>query len=206
MIALIRALTLLVAVPLVVFNVASGFVGFVWLLLEGAWRALISGAMAAIAGPFLISFGVLPGVAIGSVAFLSPSMTSSPSKWTWPFLLTGTAWPFLILTAWCIGAFHFLLNDTSAPRLPLLIWAYAIATGAPTFLAQKEVQADPGSPVGVTTFFLQCGTISLMVAYLVDGGALSLSQQLWAFVPWMLPAIAFQLFFVARASRPVPAQ
>lgn len=144
-----------------VLNFLSGIVGSVWLVAVGHWflpiATLLVGAFAIMA----IGIALLPGMLL-----LAPgaALAERSKILVAPFLLAGSAWTSIVMTAWCVGVFHWLLRETRGEHLiPTLLLAYATASGPWTYMAAKESQQDSLSASFWAALFCQLGCIALMV-------------------------------------------
>lgn len=199
-----QALILLLMLPIMIFNFGAGIVGLVWLMFSGGWPAILVGIGALVLGPFAIGVAMLPGMAIAVPAIGALQSGRVSTAMALPLLILSSFWTYVVLTVWCVGSFVILLNNFEGDLIPRMLWAYAVATGPWTFMAQKEAATDRDSQAPMTAFFAQVGCLSIMLSIWIGNGYQSAFGMALFFVPLMGLAIAFQAFSAWLAYRNDP--
>lgn len=199
-----QALILLLLLPIMIFNFGAGIVGLVWLMFSGGWPAILVGIGALVLGPFAIGVAMLPGMAIAVPAIGALQSGRVSTAMVLPLLILSSFWTYVVLTVWCVGTFVILLNNFEGDLIPRMLWAYAVATGPWTFMAQKEAASDRDSQAPTTAFFAQVGCLSIMLSIWIGSGYQSAFGMALFFVPLMGLAIAFQALSAWLAYRNDP--
>jgi hypothetical protein len=186
-----KALLVLLIMPLVILNFIGGLVGGIWLAVEGEWSLIGMGLLYAFAGAFLIGLLLFPAMLLSA-----PGIMVSERHPIFGAVLAvpGLVWTYAVMAATCIGAFSYVVRDMQGSAIPYLLWAYSMALAPWSFLASKE---DRDSSAGVSVFFAQLGTLAMMIAVLRNPFDVSIDRLAWWFVPFLLVGLVVQLFFAA---------
>lgn len=152
-------------IPMFLINTLSGLVGGVMLAFNGEWKIIGLGLAGGIAGPIIISIGLLPGMALGAPALSAYERGGALAKLlSAPFLLVSMAWTIIIMAVWGWSAFT-LLGDWHYWRgsdLAHVLWAYSAATAPWVFLAQKDAQGGNfESGTSLLVFEIACLFVAL---------------------------------------------
>jgi hypothetical protein len=154
-----------VSVPLMILNVFGGIVAGIWLAILGKWGVIGWGIAAMIFGPWIVSLGMLPGLLFAGPAVLLEKRLKA-SLYFFAFL--GSIYTAAVLVVWCMGVLWFFVTKAEAHSIgslvPVLLWAYGIATGTLSYLAQKDAQGGSGAGALVATFFAQLGFVIVVIA------------------------------------------
>lgn len=180
---------LALAIPFMLMNVFGGLVGGIWLAFLGRWSVIFSGIGFMIAGAFIISVLMIPGMIFATPA----AMAAERGKNTLAviFGLPAIIWTYLVMIATCVFVFSWIVSKGEA-EIPFLLWGYAVVTAPWAFLASKDSQAGNDSS-SLPLVFVQFGTFSMMVAAYIDHSDMSFDRLMWWFVPFILAAAAIQI-------------
>lgn len=190
----------LLAIPsllLMVLNLLGGLVSGIALAFKGEWALLGGGIGWAIAGPFIISLAMAPSL------IFYPLVASAEERGHRALAIIAGApamiWTYLIVTVTCLFVF---LNIASADNAGLFhyIWAYSSATAPWAYMAKQEAQSGNDNPV-VLTFFIQLGTVSMMVAALMDPYDITVERLASWFLPFMALGFVAQVFIAFADSQ-----
>lgn len=162
----LKALLALIAVPLFFFNMLGGIVGAVWLGVLGDWKLLGVGFAAMIGAGFGLSLALIPGL-----AFLAPAALAR--KADSPLLLISLSlsslYTLTVISAWCLAVFYYSIGLSKAGKIvPIMLWAYAVASAPVSWLSSKEAQSGEGGFASMlTTLFTQiaCATVAILFAF-----------------------------------------
>jgi hypothetical protein len=196
-----QAIALALMIPLMLLNVFGGLVGGIWLAVLGRWSALFSGIGFLIAGAFILSILMLPGMLFAAPAAMAAEKGRNVIAAI--FGLPAILWTYAVMVGCCILTFSWIVSKGEG-EFPFLLWGYAVATGPWAFLASKDSQAGNDSS-GIPLVFAQLGTFAMMAAAYTDNSDLSFGRLIWWFGPFMLGAIILQLFMLIVAVRQQPA-
>jgi hypothetical protein len=175
---------------LVILNLLGGLVSGIALAIQGEWSLLLGGIGWAIAGPFIISLAMAPSFIfyplVGSAAERGHNTLAVIAG------IPAMLWTYLIITATCLFVF---LNIASAGNAGFfhLIWAYSTATAPWSYMARQEA-ANGNDNSSVLNFFIQLGTVSMMVAAWLDPYDISFQRLAAWFLPFMALGFLTQLF------------
>jgi hypothetical protein len=156
-------------------------VAVVWLALLGEWWAL-GAALVALVAPVVLSVLLLPGLGLAAVAArITAGPRDAPRRLlTLVVALAALVYAAALITAWCMGAFTFLMSRASADTwIPLLLLSYAVGTGPWKALARRELRAGRRGDV-IQTLFLQFAALLVMIVYAAARPA-SLASLWWVF-------------------------
>lgn len=154
--------------PLMALNFFGGIVGVIWLIVLGEWAALAVALGALILGPIVCSLALMPGLLVTAPALAMYSRGGIPRIASYPLMLVGLTWTFVVVSAWALWWFAYYLGLGAASAIvPMLLIAYGVATGPWVYMAQKEAQGGSGHAMA-TAFFLQiaCAIVLVMLAFL----------------------------------------
>lgn len=159
-----KLISVLVAI-LLPFNFLGGIVAGIWLAVLGDWGAIGYGLAFGIGGRFIISLAMLPGLLIVGPALLLYKRGHRRSFVTLTFV--NALYMSLVLSGWCsLVLFFFLSRTHDSVGIPLLLWAYAAATGPISYLAQKDLQTGNEFAV-ISAFFSQLTFLAAAIFVLV---------------------------------------
>jgi hypothetical protein len=160
-----QSLLALVIIPLVLLNAFGGIASGIWLAVLGEWWALGYGLIGLLLSHFFLAFVLAPGLII----LLAPAGILFEKQRPFlalPLLLLGTAYIYLVMTAWCLLAFVVFTTRADGETFwPLLIWSYGVALGPWVYMAQKEEQAGGGDTSAVATL---CAQVAYVIMALVS--------------------------------------
>lgn len=185
-----EALFLLAVIPLLLLNLLGGVVGGVGLAIQGEWGLLVRGIVWCVVSPFLLSIAMLP-----AIAFAPLSVWASEKGNNVAALLAAVPaliWTYLVVTVSSVVIFHFVAARPDAGFIHLL-WGYSMTTAPWSFLASKDKQAGNVAS-SVLMFFIQLGTVSMMLASWSDPASVDLETLAYWFVPFMLIGLVAQMF------------
>jgi hypothetical protein len=182
-----KGVFLLLLVPLVILNFLGGVIGGVWLAILGDWSTIFFGIAYMALGAIGLSVLLLPGIALAApLAFMSERNIVGAIIIALPSLF----WTFGVMAVSCAWAFSRSTSSHEGWLMPHFLWAYATAIAPWSYMASKEPQ---DSSAGVSVFFAQIGTISMMVAVWIDPTDTSMWRLLYWIAPFMLIGMALQL-------------
>lgn len=186
----------LLALPMALINWGFPIVGAIWLIVSGEWAALALGAACMIGGPFIIGLAMLPGYVLAAPVLFA-SLYERASGVLLALLALPTAlWTFTVISVWCVGVFAALQLVSADDVIPRVLWAYAVATAPWMYMAQKEMQSDPGSHAPMAAFFTQLGCLSIIISVFLGNGYQTIFGMALFFVPFMLVTLFIQLSMV----------
>lgn len=189
-----QALIMLVVVPFVVLNMFAGIVGGIWLIVRGDWSTMLWGLGLGVSGPVLISLALAPGF-----IFLVPmQMAAEKGRLVLSTLfgMPSMLWTQGIMLAWCVATYCFIINRDDA-SLPYMLTGYATAIAPWAYMASKEREGY----AGISLFFAQLATLSMVVATFVDDYDLSWERlATWA-APFFVLGVVVQLFIVVATAK-----
>lgn len=160
-----QGLILAVGLPLLLLNMLGGIVAGVWLIFIGDWSLFWLGLALGFLGVFLCSIAVLPNVALAApgIALMQRGNVTAGML----FAAAATLYITVVMVAWSVLTHYVIVDRADQPSSMLTaVWAYGVAVGPWTFLAQKEAQGNPDTPAGMTSFFLQLASLLVGVMYL----------------------------------------
>ena len=181
--------------PVMVLNLLAGIVGGVWLAIAGEWGLVGLGLVIGVAGAFLASIILMPGMLLAIPLIKAEERGEEP-----PFVVAflGVLYTYAAMGVWAIVIFTWFLR-ISDELLPTLLWACAASTGTWAYLAQREAQSNEFSPI--TSVFHQIGCAILIVYSLINHGYLRWQEMaFWYGIP-MAACAVMTTYMVASASR-----
>ena len=182
-----QAIVLALMLPLILLNLLSGFVGGFWMAGLGEWGLLFRDVLYLLAGAFLMSFLMLPGIALALPAM--KVVESGREKLGFVLGLPALIWTYAVVAISCISVFSSIMSAAEGNGIPYFLWAFAVASGPWSFLARKDSEGgnDYG---GYTSFAAQLGMVSMFVAYLLDPIDLTIARLAWWFAPLLVLGFA----------------
>jgi hypothetical protein len=157
-------------VPVLVLNSLGVIAGAIWLAALGRWGTLGLGVVAMILGGLLLSLLMMPILALAlPMNWLLERNRRGAALLVGAFVLLLNV---AIVAGWMFIAFWYFVGNGMRPGdslwtlLPLMLWAYGVASAPVSFLASKEQE---GSAATLVTFFAELGLVALMfVAFLAQ--------------------------------------
>lgn len=192
-----EAFGLLLGVPLMLLNLLAGLVGGVGLLIQGEWSLFFGGIAYAIAGPFILSIAMLPGMIFAPLAVMADERRR-PTLAVFA-AIPSLIWTYIVVSVSCVIAFSTVVSNSDGGFFHLL-WGYSTATAPWSFMAQKDRQS--GNDASTTLMlFVQLGTIALMVRTFLSPMETDVGSLMPWFMPFMGLGVAAQLFLAWAESR-----
>jgi hypothetical protein len=141
----------ILSIPLLILNFGSGIVAGIWLIILREWTLLIYGILSLFVASFILSIALMPSLIF--VPLIAKFTETQNKIGLYFFSLLSLLYTFSVLAAWCLVVLYFFLIRTKGDSIiPVLLWAYAVATGAIAYLASKETQNDNPSAMFPTFF------------------------------------------------------
>jgi len=185
-------------IPLAVLNIAGGVVSGIWLAILGKWAPIGYGIAAMFFSSFLIALILSPGILLALPAAKFHEKGNKAGVYLFGFL--SSLYTMAILTAWCMAVlFFFSRYADSRASIPLLIWAYGVATGPIAYMAQKEGQGGGGDASMISSFFTQVAFVASIFVILFF--RVSLVDVTLFFGAIMLLGLAAQFQLAVRLER-----
>ncbi|MEJ5330842.1 MAG: hypothetical protein WHT07_11895 [Desulfobaccales bacterium] len=120
-------------------NLLSGIIGGIWLAILGEWRLIGYGFLFMIFLPIILSFLMVPGIAISGLALY---LFEKKSKLTFIFQFLSITYTNLLMVITCIFAFifcsSFYTGGINLNYVPYLLWSWGMALGPWQYFASKE--------------------------------------------------------------------
>lgn len=176
----------------------AGVIGGIWLLVLGEWQLLFVGIAYMVGGAFLLSIVLLPGMLFAAPAAMAAERGNFLA--TIFFVVPSVGWTYLVMSFSCVYVFSTAASAIDGPTLPFIFWGYAVALAPWSFLASKDSQAG-NDAANVPLFFAQIGSISMMIATLIDSDDVGFDRLLTWFLPFAILALSAQIFIVVVESR-----
>lgn len=185
-------IVVLAAIPLMILNMLGGIVGFVALAVQGEWGAICGGLAWCLIGAFVLSIAMLPAMIFAplSVWAANRGYTSAAVIAALPSI----AWTYIVLAVSSLTVFHAVISRPDAGFFHLL-WAYCVTTAPWSYLANKDKQAG-NETSSMLMFFVQLGTVSMMVGSWTDPSDMPISDLAIWFLPFMAIGILVQLLSI----------
>jgi predicted neutral ceramidase superfamily lipid hydrolase len=143
-----------------------------------------------VAGPFILSIAMIP-----AMIFLPLSAWAANRENTAMVVIAAIpnlAWTYLVVAVSCVVVFSWVVSGQEGGFFQIL-WGYSVATAPWSFMAQKDRQS--GNETSTTLmFFVQLGTISMMVATFLDPSDVDPSRLMVWFLPFFVLGLIAQLF------------
>ena len=189
-----QAIVLLLVLPLIILNMLGAIVGGLWLLFRGEWALVGFGILYMIAGPFLLSLALLPGMALAAPAAITADRHPIVA---FVIALPAVIWTFAVIAFSCIWSFQASAYRLGEAPLPHMLWGYAVALAPWMYMAERERRSGGSDGTAVPVFFAQLGTISMAIATIVNPSDTSLARLLAWFLPFTLIGIVLQVVMAA---------
>ncbi|MBD3382465.1 MAG: hypothetical protein GF404_09740 [candidate division Zixibacteria bacterium] len=149
-----------------IFNLVSGPIGGIWLILVGEWRLVILGIVLGIGMPLMYSIIHVP---LMGLTYLSTTFAKKGK------IKSGTAMYFinmiieyLIIGAWISGVFLFYINSASiGNEIPYMIFVYSVAIGPLAFMSSKD--SDRSIANAIAILLAQTCYIACVILHVVRG-------------------------------------
>jgi len=159
--------------PLMILNTIGGIVGAIWLAFLGEWSLLGMGLLYMMAGAFLISFALLPGM-LFAVPMVWAVKKNQPILATL-FGLPALIWTFFVLGVSCMLVFQYMAYGNEENFIPYFLWAYAVAMAPWSYMASKEEMSE-GVGHAFPLFFGQIALIAAGAVVLNAGRAVQIEE------------------------------
>ena len=186
----------IVAIPIMILNFLSGIVGGIWLGVLGYWYVILIGLGLTVAGTFLVSLLLMPGM-----LFIAPMLGNerlAQSKFAMiPLTFCSVFYTYCVMGIWAIGIYwYFAQNVGPNAVVPVVLWSYSTATAVWSYMAQKEAQTGNDYST-LSAFFHQIGCIALMIYTYNNFRDPNLSEMaVWFAIP-MVISLFVQVAFMA---------
>ncbi len=155
LIAVITALTIVIAV----MNILGGVVSGIWLAILGQWNAVGIGIACFLASGVAIRFALMPSLLLAGPAVYCAEKGNRTGAVFFAFL--NSVYSMGLVTLWCVGVLYFFFRMAdNRSVIPILLWSYGVATEPWAWLAMKDQQAGGNEYSLFSTFLAQ-------VAYLL---------------------------------------
>ncbi len=195
-VSIVGSLLGFLTLPLMILNFFGGIVSGIWLLVLHRWSDFGFGIGILFLGSFLISILLLPSIAltVPGIRLMETGQVMSGAI----VGLLGSAWTYLVMIAWCVTVFTFLIRHADGHIWPYVLWAYANATGPWTYAASRENQNDDGPSMSfIATFFAQLACVAAGAAAAIWHVVPSFATFSEVIAPFMGIALVIQsVFFV----------
>lgn len=148
---------------LILFNMFAGIVGAVWLLCLGHWRVVLYGFLSSLTLPawwFIVS---LPTLALVPVLFFFSNRKNRVGLFIFTFLTD--LYNSFLMTGWTAIVFFYcidLIFLEKMPLIPMLLFAYSVATSPFLYMAQKEPPDSFGTNYSVSVIVIGSFLIVLL--------------------------------------------
>lgn len=174
-----------VGLALGLLNLIGGIVAGVWLMVIGEWHLFLVGIAILFVGAFAASMLLAPGMLLAGASI--SALDKGKGALGWPLLILSSAWTYVVVIAWGVGAFLWFGDKVDADNaIPVWLWSYGAATGVWAFMASKEPN---GSAAPITAFAAQLGYIVLSVCMIALNWHLRPSIVAMS-VPFLIPILA----------------
>lgn len=166
------------------FNFFAGIVGGIWLLCLGHWRIVLSGFLASLSLPWWWFIVSLPSLGLGGLYILFADKKHKAVA-AILVLIAGLYDSFLII-GWLSFVFIFFLItsfEKDITPLPMLLYAYSVATSPFTYMASQEQEDSINT--NLTVFIIVTGSILVVILSLFG-------------VPLIYPLILLCILMISR--------
>lgn len=127
------------SLPIIVLNMGSGIIAFIWLAILGEWRLIGIGIFLLIASPFILSLLMIPSLPI---SLFSAYLYENKNPFRYLVGYISQLYTNILIVLTCVFAFvvcsRFHSGDIGFGFLPYLLWSWGMALGPWQFLASKE--------------------------------------------------------------------
>lgn len=183
------AFGMFLALPLMLLNLLGGILSGIVLLIMGDWRLVVGGLLWSVAAPFILSIAMLPGMIFAPLAVWAGNRNNTVAMVAAG--LPAMLWTYLVVAVSCVLVFTSIASQPNA-GIVHYIWAYGVATGPWSYMAQKDRQSGNDS-ASELMMFVQFGTISMIIGSLVDSSDINFQSIMVWFLPFLALGILFQL-------------
>lgn len=160
MMGLLSGIVTLFSSLLILFNFFGGIFAVVWLGILREWGLIIQGSLFILFASWAVSFLLLPSLALVLPINYFVERKSAIGVAIFGFL--NLSYTFAIIAGVSYYVFEFFLSSSpDIALLPVLVWAYTVATAPWTYMASKEGPDSTGSTT--TVFFTELGLISVVI-------------------------------------------
>lgn len=161
-----RILVVVLGVPLLVLNLAGGIVAAIWLMLLGDWWPLLVGVGAIIGGASACALALSPSLLIGIFAASLFERGGIYRVVAYPLILATSLWIYVVMCVWTLLWFFYFAHITaSGSIIPMMLWAYTVATAPWSYMAQRDAQGGEHT-ASMAVFFLEVGSVAGLVLLL----------------------------------------
>jgi hypothetical protein len=166
-----RTLVTVLGVPLLVLNLAGGIVAGVWLMFLGEWWPLVVGVAVIVGGAWACALLLSPSLLIGMFAALLFERGGIYRLVAYPLVLAVSLWTYVVMCVWTLlWFFYFSHSALSGSIIPMMLWAYTVATAPWSYMAQREAQGGEHTS-SMAVFFLELGSVVGLVLLLCGAQA-----------------------------------
>ena len=136
-----RSMLIILFLPVMALNFFGGIIGGIWLMILGEWGAIGTALGAAIFGVFFCGFLLMPGLLFSAPGLALYERRGVLRLISYPLLLVGFLWTFIVMSIWALGMFHsFLAKSDSSSLVSMMMVAFGAATGPWSYMAQQEAR------------------------------------------------------------------
>jgi len=149
-----QSILIILFLPVMLLNFFGGIIGGVWLMVLGEWGAIGTALGAAIFGTIFCGFLLMPGLLFSAPGVALYERRGVLRLISYPLLFLGFLWTFIVMSIWALGMFHtFLAKSDSTSLAPMMLVAFAAATGPWSYMAQQEAKGG-NEYSSITAMFL----------------------------------------------------
>jgi hypothetical protein len=136
-----QSMLIILFLPVMALNFFGGIIGGIWLMILGEWGAIGTALGAAIFGALFCGFLLMPGLLFSAPGLALYERRGVLRLISYPLLLLGFLWTFIVMSIWALGMFHsFLAKSDSTSLVPMMMVAFGAATGPWSYMAQQEAR------------------------------------------------------------------
>jgi hypothetical protein len=181
--------------PIKILNLLGGLVGGIWLAIVGEWAAIGIGIAALFVAAFALGFALMPALVFAVPAV---KMEESGNKLgSYFFVVLGSCYTIAVFSFWCIGVlFYFLDQATMNTVIPLLLWAYSVATSPISYMAQKEMVEVGNEQSVIFAIFSQIAMIAVIIGLFV--APIDFVNSISVFIAIMFAGLLVQIKIVSE--------
>ena len=162
----LRVITAIFGIPLMLLNLFGGVIAAIWLAFLSEWTIIGLGIGIILLGAFVISIALMPALIILVPLHGCSEKNNKFGLYSLGFI--SSLYTNGVLTAWCISVLYFFaISATNSNYIPILIWAFTVATTPLNYMARKELQSGNESYALVSAMFAQ-------IAFLITAASLLL--------------------------------
>lgn len=172
-----------------VINAVGGIVAGIWFAVNGDWSAIGWGIAWLIAGPFVASLAIMPGMIFG-IPGMRAAERGDDGTARLMAVLSGLYTNAVMVFLSLVVTGFFFRKVHSSPLLPTLLWAYTASVLPWVFLAEKDQQSGGNEFSSIATLFLQFGYVigGILVLFSPDNP----QRLLWSLLLAMLACAMLQ--------------